>query len=112
MIPQGAKNYFSTFLYKTTPTRYLNKNAEEKKKSEKVSERLDVQEGAPKESLQISQDWEDALLQEAIKMPRRRGPTRAASRKGGRKAGKASKFCSGKKGRSFQACRRAWFRRH
>jgi len=91
----------------------LNKNAEEKKKArEKVSERLEVQEGTPEESLQISQDWEDALLQEAIKMPRRRGPTRAASRKGGRKAGRASKFCRGKKGKSFQSCRRAWFRRH
>ncbi len=90
----------------------MNKNAEEKKKIEKVSERLDMQKGSPEESLQGC-EGPDALLQEAIKMaPRRRGPTRAASRKGGRKAGRASKFCRGKKGRSFQACRRAWFRRH
>jgi len=113
MIPQGAKNYFSTFLYKTTPPIYLNKNgSEEKKKKEKVSERIDVQKGPPEESLQ-GYEGPDALLQEAIKMaPRRRGPTRAASRKGGRKAGRASRFCKGKKGRSFQACRRAYFRRH
>ena len=54
MIPQGAKNYFSTFLYKTTPPIYLNKNGSEEKKekkSEKVSERIDVQKGPPEESL-------------------------------------------------------------
>ena len=43
---------------------------------------------------------------------RRRGPSRAAARKGGRKAGLASRACKGKRKAAFQACRRAWFRRH
>jgi len=37
---------------------------------------------------------------------------RRAGKKGGRAAGKASKFCRGKTGASFQACRRAYFKRH
>jgi len=70
-----------------------------------------VQKGPSKESLQ-GQEGPDALLQEAIKMaPRRRRPTRAASRKGGKIAGRASRACRGKKGRAFQACRRAYFRK-
>ena len=37
---------------------------------------------------------------------------RAAGKKGGRAAAKASRACRGKKGRAFHACRRAYFRRH
>lgn len=32
-------------------------------------------------------------------------------KKGGKAAGKASKFCKGKKGKAFHACRRAYFRK-
>jgi len=37
---------------------------------------------------------------------------KAAGKKGGRAAGRASRACKGKKGRSFQACRRAYYRSH
>ena len=37
---------------------------------------------------------------------------RAKSVKAGKIAGMASRACKGKKGRAFQACRRAYYKKH